>query len=69
MDEWEELQKNDYARTLVIQNGGNKQLKKQFEELTDRILKKEREDKAAKIWTPCSKDKLETWRESVVGIQ
>ena len=69
LDEWEQLQRNDYARTLVIQNDGNKLLKKQFEELTDRILKKEREDKAAKIWMPCSRDQLEIWRESVAGVR
>lgn len=69
LDEWEELQKNDYARTLVVQNTQNRLLKSQFEELTDRILRKEQETKRKTVCAPCSIEQLEAWRESVARLR
>lgn len=67
-NEWEELQKNDYAQMLVIQNPANRKLKEQFEELTEHLLRNEQESKKENVLQPCSEQDLETWRESVARV-
>ena len=69
LDEWEELQKNDYARTLVMQNTQNRLLKSQFEELTECILRKGQKTKRKTVCAPCSIEQLEAWRESVARLR
>lgn len=65
LSEWEELQKNDYAKTLITQKSQNKMLKEQFEKLVDQILGNE---KIIHAFQPCDIEELETWRESVVRL-
>ena len=65
LSEWEELQKNDYAKTLITQKSQNKMLKEQFEKLVDQILGNE---KITHTFLPCDIEELETWRESVVRL-
>ena len=65
LSEWEELQKNDYAKTLITQKSQNKMLKEQFEKLVAQILGNE---KKIHTFLPCDIEELEMWRESVVRL-
>lgn len=68
LNEWADLQKNDYARKLVIEKPENGKLREQFEELTDRLLRNEQKPETESALLPCSEQELEEWRESVMRL-
>ena len=65
IDEWQELQRYDYAKKLIVQEQKPEKLWNQFSDLTDRILQRQQMTDQQKRIAPCSMVQLEEWREAI----